>query len=106
MRIVRFHFESWQKEGSQPSTITTNPSPKLGNIVILSPFLRHRQRSPDSSDKYVKRFYSTLDSTSPSIISAAKKAKEKSLRKSRQLTELVGSLDACTCFLLWTVFET
>lgn len=88
MRIVRFHFESWQKEGSAPSTLTTNPSPILGNVVILSPFMRHRQRSPDPCDKYVKRFYSTLQTTRHGLASGPK---EKSIRRtrSREYLELV-----------------
>lgn len=89
MRIVRFHLESWQKDGSVASTLTTNPSPVLGNVVILSPFLRHRQRSPDPSDKYVKRFYtSPLATTSHGQTSTPK---EKSIRRtrSREYPELV-----------------
>lgn len=98
MRIVRFQFEPWQKEGSEAShNLATDYPCALENVVILSPFMRHRQRSPDLSDKYVKRFHSTFQSNE------RQKQKEKSMRRARHTnTEFVRT----HCLQLWSLTVT
>lgn len=45
MRLVRFHFEPWQKGGSELSTPCESPS-----LLIVTASVHRRQRSMDSAD--------------------------------------------------------